>query len=209
MAGVILVYAVTPFQDSMRSPVYSITALTLLENEFNGQVRSEFDAFKLVRGNTLKWYEAERAVVRALVEGSAQGNSFGRQWPFFAGTFLANLKAKLQLQPQVIPRVYSNGSPLNEGTLEAWEKGNREAPPQGTMDHNGWARLMPYLDINRPIIPVEISRSPDIMFVLQQGATANILCFLVKTGVQDLSLPYIQAEVAKSPFLRIRPSGEV
>lgn len=66
------------------------------------------------------------------------------------------------------------------------------------MTSASWRTLIHHLDMGRVIIPVEMSKSPDVLFVLRNMA---LLCFQVKTGTQDNSLAQLVTELAKCPYL--------
>ncbi len=187
---------------------YSISTSSYIHGQFEYDNPSS-DVFKLIHGNSLKWYEAEKAVVRTIVDASTRGGTLGQQWCFLQNSAIADLRVEFAALPQVIPLVRKTGKKtLNTEALQQWQKGKRALPPQPTMCQADWVNLIPAIELDRPVVPVQMSKSPDCMFVLQKEGALHLLCFQVKTGVQDLSVKELAKEVAKCPFLQL-DSNEV
>eukprot|EP00029_Vermamoeba_vermiformis_P013993 TRINITY_DN8980_c0_g1_i1.p1 TRINITY_DN8980_c0_g1~~TRINITY_DN8980_c0_g1_i1.p1 ORF type:complete len:144 (-),score=23.73 TRINITY_DN8980_c0_g1_i1:249-680(-) len=105
---------------------YSVRSIHVLQGEFEKD-HPQFDMFKLLRADNLKWLELEKAIARAMTNVKDLTKTLGEAWCFLKPSFVSQSQACLTLSPQVIPQVKKNGAALSKRRLEQWVKGTREA----------------------------------------------------------------------------------
>ncbi len=177
---------------------FSVRAIDILKKEFEKDFR-RFDVFTLLRADTIKWLELEKAIARAMTNFKAP-TPLGERWCFLKGSFVADVSSNLALSPQIVPQVKRRGKTLDLENLKSWAASRtRETPPQKTMNPNDWPALYEKLDKYRTILPVDKSRSADCMFKFVDA----LLCFQAKSVAQDLSIKKLKKEIAKCPFLTL------
>ncbi len=194
-------------KSSDRDSTYTIICLDQLKMEFAAN-NQPFDFFTVLRKDSLKWYEAEKAVAQAMASYSDSTGemSFGDRFCFLQQSFLKDKPSDIKLAPQVLPKVTKKEKELNEQNLVAWSLSSRLAPPQPTMLKSEWPKLLSQVVERQTMLNVEVSKAPDYMVLVDSD---YLLCFQVKTGIQDPTMDHLKNEVAKCPYLDMAANGEV
>lgn len=183
---------------------YVIKALPALINAFT-QDFPAFSAFDIIQAHQQLWQEAERAIIRVMADGGELNQTMGKKWPFLVESFVAHHKSYISRVPLVLPKVTKRTkTPIDKQALDDWiESGDTTFPVQNTMKKSCWPTILKSVPLNCGLYPVEKSKGPDyaVVFRDEKKGMKNMLCFQVKSGVQDLSIEDLKIEIGKCPFI--------
>lgn len=185
---------------------YVIKALPLLTKAFE-QDFPAFSSFEVIQVHQQLWQEAERAIIRVMADDGTLGENMGQRWPFLAKSFIAEHQSCISRVPLVIPKVTkSSKTEISIEDMYRWlESGNIMFPVKKTMSKSCWATLLQEVPPSQGLYPLEKSKGPDYLVVFRMNdGTRNILCFQVKSGIQDLSIQQLKKDIGKCPFIEFK-----